>query len=131
MKKQKYLFLLIMAVAFSFASCDKDEDEKKETCDKEDLAADFGCPTNIDAVATFCTDGENKSYYSFRGKKYYCTGVDANTCEDARGKIGTILSTDGCSSKIKNPTGIANGEAKLSEMAERLLDKVRENAICN
>lgn len=121
MKTKKILFPILMALAISFASCEEVIDE---ACNSEDLAEDFGCPADIDAVATFCSDGITNSYYTYGGNKYECTGVDASTCDAAINAIGIELIELGCSAK-------KSGNVKLSSMAEDLLQEVREKSLCN
>ncbi len=127
MKTQKLFFLIMMVLSVAFVSCDKDDD--KETCDSEDLADDFGCPTDVDALATFCSDGVNASYYTFNGTNYMCTGVDVSTCDNALNQIGALLIEAGCGTKKSG--SIEKGMIELSAMAERLLSEVRTESLCN
>lgn len=126
MKTKRYLFLIMMLIAALGISCNEDDDE--ETCDSEDLAEDFGCPVDIDAIATFCSDGVNNSYYTYSGNDYLCTGVDAETCDEALNQIGIALIEAGCSSK---KSGSEAGFAKLTSMAESLLKEVRMESLCD
>ena len=66
-----------MILAVAIVSCDKQD--SKESCDSEDVTGDFSCPVNVNAVATFCSDGVNNAYYTFNGVDYECTGVGAST----------------------------------------------------
>lgn len=113
-------------LAFGFVSC---ETEPGESCDGEDISGDLSCPANVDAVATFCTDGVNKSYYTYGGNDYYCTGSDASTCEDALAAIGTALIEAGCSGKKSG--SIEAAQLKLSALAENLLQEVRTQSLNN
>lgn len=127
MKTQRLFFLIMMVLSIAIVSCDKDDD--KETCDSEDLSEDFGCPTDVDAIATFCSDGVNDSYYTFNGNDYMCTGVDVSTCDDALNQIGAALIEAGCGSKKSG--SIEKGMIELSAMAERLLSEVRTESLCD
>ena len=127
MKTKKYLWMLMMVLAVVAVSCDKDEDPT-ETCDSEDLAEDFNCPVDIDAIATFCADGVNKSYYTYAGTDYYCTGVESATCDGARDEVGYALIEAGCGDKKKSGS-IENGKIKLSQLAENLLAQVRSESL--
>ena len=129
MKTQKYLFWIMMVFAILVVSCDKDEDDK-ETCDSEDFSEDFGCPIDVDAIATFCSDGVNNSYYIYNDTNYVCSGVEASTCDEAINQIGILLIAQGCGTKKKSGS-IEAGMIELSAMAERLLDEVRTNSVCN
>lgn len=127
MNTKKYFLWIMMILAVSVISCDKDEDE--ESCDSENLSEDFGCPVNIDAIATFCSDGVSNSYYTYNGNDYECTGVEASTCEVALTQIGVALIEVGCSSKKSG--SVDAGLIKLSTMAENLLEEVRSKSLCN
>lgn len=126
MKAKKYVYLLAMILTFGLVSCETDPGE---SCDGEDLSSDFSCPTNVDAVATFCSDGVSNSYYTYGGNDYYCTGVDASTCDDAIAAIGTALIEAGCSGKKSGSIDAA--QLKLSELAENLLEEVRTQSLNN
>lgn len=126
MNIKKYLFWLMMVLAVAVVGCEDDDDG--ESCDSEDLSADFNCPETVDAIATFCSDGVNDSYYTFNGNDYMCTGVDASTCDDALNQIGAALLEVGCGSK---KSGYEAGMIKLSAMAENLLEEVRTGSVCN
>lgn len=115
-----------MIFAFAVISCDKEED--KETCDSEDLAADFNCPVDVDAIATFCSDGVTNSYYTYNGNDYMCTGVDVSTCDDALNSIGAALLEAGCGTKKSGSMDAV--KIKLSSMAENLLEEVRTQSVC-
>jgi hypothetical protein len=128
MKAKRYFMLAMMIFAVAFVSCEKDEDD--ETCDSENLSEDFNCPIDVDAIATFCSDGVSNSYYTFAGNDYQCTGVDAATCDEALNQIGVALLEAGCGSKKKSGAYDA-GMIKLSAMAENLLEEVRTNSVCN
>ncbi|MCK9207863.1 MAG: hypothetical protein M0P66_12180 [Salinivirgaceae bacterium] len=125
MKATKYFFMLALAVSVSFISC---ETEDTESCDAENLSDDFNCPTSVDAVATFCSDGVNNSYYTFGGTDYQCTGVEASTCDAAIQAIGAKLIEAGCSGKKSGSIDAAN--IKLTAMAEKLLEEVRTKSLC-
>lgn len=128
MKTRRYFILAMMIFAVAFVSCEKDEDD--ETCDSENLSEDFGCPVDVDAIATFCSDGVSNSYYTFAGTDYQCTGVEESTCSDALNQIGAALLEEGCGSKKKSGS-LDAGMIKLSAMAENLLKEVRMNSVCN
>ncbi len=128
MKKLRFLFLIIMALSVALVSCEDDDD--KETCDSEDLGDDFNCPVNVDAIATFCSDGENASYYTFNGNDYMCTGVDVSTCDNALNQIGAALIEAGCGSKKKS-VDIEDVKVELTALAERLLAEVRTESLYN
>jgi len=128
MKTKRYFFLVMMIFAVAFVSCDEDEDD--ETCDSENLSEDFNCPVDVDAIATFCSDGVSNSYYTYAGSDYQCTGVEAATCDQALTDIGIALIEAGCGTKKKSGAYDA-GMIKLSAMAENLLDEVRTNSVCN
>ncbi|MCB2196898.1 MAG: hypothetical protein KQH79_13640 [Bacteroidetes bacterium] len=125
MKTKNFFIWVMMILAVAVISCDKDEDE--ESCDSEDLAADFNCPVDVDAIATFCTDGVNNSYYTYAGTDYMCTGVDASTCDEALNEIGAALLEAGCGAKKSGSVDAA--KIKLSTMAENLLEEVRTKSI--
>ncbi len=127
MKTKKYLWMLMMVLAVFAVSCEKDDDPI-ETCDGEDLADDFNCPTDIDAIATFCSDGENASYYTYAGTDYYCTGVEASTCDGAVTQVGLALIEAGCGDKKKSGS-LESGKIKLTQMAENLLAEVRSGSL--
>ena len=113
-----------MALAVSFTACDE---PVEESCDGEDLSEDLSCPTDVDAVATFCSDGINTSYYTYGGGKYECTGVEASTCDKAISDISTKLIEEGCAGKKT----ASIGQEKLSSLAERLLIQVKIESLCN
>ncbi len=126
MKTKKFLYLIMMVLAVFAISCD---DEAEESCNKEDLAEDFGCPVDVDAIATFCSDGVNDSYYTYSGTDYYCDGVDAETCDAAIQQVGIALIKAGCGTK--KSVNIEVASIKLSKMAEELLNEVRNKSLCN
>ena len=128
MKAKRYFMLAMMIFGVAFVSCEKDEDD--ETCDSENLSEDFICPVDVDAIATFCSDGVSNSYYTFAGNDYQCTGVAAATCDEALNQIGVALLEAGCGSKKKSGAYDA-GMIKLSAMAESLIDEVRTSSVCN
>jgi hypothetical protein len=126
MKVKKYLFWLMMVLAVAVVACEEEDDG--DTCDSDDLTADFNCPPEIDVLASFCADGVNPSYYTYNGTDYYCTGVDASTCDVALNQIGVALLDEGCSSKKKS---MEASLINLSTMAENLLEEVRTESVCN
>ncbi len=119
MKTSKYFLMAFMALAMAFTAC---EETTEETCDSENFKDDFNC--SADAVATFCSDGTNNSYYTYNGEKYECSGVDASTCEDAIAALGADLIADGCSGKKS-----ATMDVKLSNLAQTLLSEVRTHSL--
>jgi len=128
MKTKRYFLWMMMALSVMIVSCEEKEDA--ETCDSEDFADDFGCPVDINAIAAFCADGVNNSYYTFEGTNYMCTGVDASTCDSALHQIELILINAGCSTKKKSGE-ISPGVVKMTQMAEKLLNEVRNESVCN
>lgn len=126
--KKKILFVSV-AVAFAFSltfvSCSVVD---SESCDSEDVSGDYSCPTNVSAYATFCSDGITNSYYTYNGTKYYCTGVEASTCDAALQQISAALIEAGCSTKKSGSIQMAN--YKLSAMAEDLIAQVRSKSLC-
>jgi len=128
MKTKWYFLWMMMALSVLIVSCEEKEDA--ETCDSEDFAADFGCPTDVNAIASFCTDGLNDSYYTYNGTNYMCTGVDVSTCDSALHQIELLLIDAGCSTKKKSG-GVSPGIVKMSQMAQNLLDEVRNESLCN
>ena len=125
MKNKNFLFPVLMAFAVSFTACEAISDE---SCDGLDLAEDdLTCPSDVDAVATFCSDGVSNSYYTYGGGKYECTGIEASTCDNAIRTISNKLIGEGCSSAKKSSSII---EVKLSSMAENLLIKVKSESLC-
>jgi len=125
MKKKNLFVLLAFAFGLTFVSCG---DVDTESCDSEDVSGDYSCPTDVNAVATFCSDGVNNSYYTYNGTKYECSGVEASTCDAALEKISAALIADGCSTKKSGSVEIAN--YKLSAMAEDLISQVRSKSLC-
>lgn len=124
MKFRRFLFPALMAVAVSFTACGDDEPE--ESCDGEDLGAEM-CSNDFDAIATFCSDGENKSYYSYGGENFYCEGTAASTCQKALDDIAVKMIEDGCD--ISKKSSVITAQAKMTKMAEELLNQVRLNSI--
>ena len=123
----KYLWMLMMVLAVFAVSCDKDEDPI-EACEGEDLAEEFNCPVDVDAIATFCADGVSDSYYTYNGTDYYCSGVDVTTCDDAIDQVGIALIEAGCGTKKKSAS-MENGKIKLTQLAENLLAEVRSESL--
>ncbi len=126
MKTFKYLMPAFIAVLVYFTSCTPAD---TNSCDSENLSSDFNCPTNVDAVATFCSDGVNNSYYTYNGDKYECTGIEASTCDSAINAIGVKLIEAGCGSKKSASLDAMN--IKLSAMAERLLLEAKNKSLCD
>jgi hypothetical protein len=126
MKTKKFFIWVMMILAVAVISCD-DDDGDDESCDSENLAEDFNCPVDVDAIATFCSDGVNDSYYIYAGTNYMCTGVDVSTCDDALNQIGAALLEAGCGAKKSGSVDAA--KIKLSKMAENLLEEVRTKSI--
>lgn len=128
MKTKKYLIWMMMILSVLVIACDKD-DEAEETCDSEDVSEDLSCPIDVNTIASFCSDGESDSYYVFNGNNYYCDGVSVETCDDALYDIGIALLEAGCGEKKSG--NIENVKIKLSDMAKKLLEEVREESVCN
>ncbi len=128
MKTTKFLFSVftVLFVVFFIASCG--EDENTESCDSIDVEGELNCPADISTVATFCSDGVNKSYYTYGGEKYYCEGVDASTCQAANDTIASKLIENGC--KTSKSGSLKNVKIRLNTLAEKLLIEVRENSLC-
>lgn len=125
MKTRNYLFVALMGLlSLSLLSACGDK-ESKESCKGEDLGEDFGCPVNVNAVATFCSDGVNNSYYTYDGEKYSCAGVESNTCDAALAAIGVKLTEKGCATKQLDI------ERELTKLAENLLLEVKSQSLCN
>jgi hypothetical protein len=126
MKTKMFLFQAIWVLAFLMVSCSP---EDLASCDSVDLGDDLSCPSSVDAVATFCSDGTTNAYYTYKGSKYECTGTESSTCNDARSKISAKLIEAGCSGK---KSGSLNSvDVKLSAMAEKLLLEVKSKSLCN
>ena len=123
---KKYLFLMMAAAGAMIVSCTTTD---PESCDSTDFGPDFNCPTTVDAVATFCSDGVNNSYYTYGGKKYECTGIEASTCTAATDSIATILISKGCSGKKSG--SLKSMQTELSDFAEQLLLEVKSESLCN
>ena len=121
MKILSLLFSVFVVLTISFTACE--DTDTGESCNSEDFSDDFGCPADVDAVATFCSDGVNNSYYTYAGEKYECSGVEANTCDNALQEIEEKLIAEGCGTK-------KSGTIKMTQMAEKLLQEVRENSLC-
>lgn len=120
---------MLMALAISFTSCGDTDPE--ESCDGEDIAEDLGCPVDVSIVATFCSDGETNSYYTYDGNNYDCTGVEASTCDDAIAAIGVQVLIDNPDCVTKKSADYDAGKAKLSALAQNLLNEVRLQSLCN
>lgn len=122
---KKYFFLILTAFAFTFSSCDK---KVEESCDGENMKDDFNC--NFDVMVTFCSDGENKSYYTYDGNKYECTGSAASTCDAALQQLSAAFIAKGCDGLSKSgKVDLVN--IRLTEMAEKLLMEVRSESLNN
>jgi len=117
----------MMVLAAFVVACDKDDDPV-EACESDDFAEDFNCPVDVDAIATFCADGVNTSYYTYADTDYYCTGVDVSTCDGAINEVGLALVEAGCGDKKKSGS-IESGKIKLTQMAENLLAEVRSGSL--
>lgn len=130
MKKFNVLLMLVaMAISVSFVACGGDDDE--ESCDGEDIAEDLGCPTDINVIATFCSDGITNSYYTYGGENYDCTGIEASTCGDALDAIAIQVIEDHPECATKKAGSFETANIKLSQMAETLLADVRSKSLCN
>lgn len=127
MKLKKYLFVSFVACSALLSSCDKTPEAP--SCKGEDLGKQFCQATKIEAVADFCSDGVNKSYYTYNGKKYECTGVEASTCSAAQEAIATeIMKIDGCVTKSNEGIDL---EVVLSKLAQEVLLEVKSESLCN
>lgn len=127
MKLKKYLFVSLVACSAIFSSCG--EKTPEESCKKNDLGKEFCKATKMEAVATFCSDGVNKSYYTYNGEKFECTGVDASTCSAALATISAkILETEGCVTKSNEGIGL---DVVLTKLAQEVLLEVKSESLCN
>lgn len=123
MKVKRILFPVLMAAAVAFSSCG--DDDPDESCDGEDIGAEM-CSNDFSAIATFCSDGENDSYYTYNGEDFMCTGVAASTCDDALSQIAVKIIESGC--ETGKSAEIA-AKVQLTDMAEKLLEQVRKESI--
>lgn len=123
MKVKKILFPVLVAAVVAFSACGGED--PVESCDGEDIGADL-CSNDFSAVATFCTDGENNSYYTYGGDDFMCTGVEASTCSAALDSIAVKIIESGCET---GKSAEIMAKANLSKMAEKLLEEVRVQSI--
>jgi hypothetical protein len=119
MKAKNYLLTGLVMAGLLFTACESVLDE---SCSSENFKDDFNC--SFDAIATFCSDGTSKAYYTYNGKKYECSGTDAGSCSTAIENLGKDLAQKGCGASKSGTI-----EAKLSAMAEQLLSEVRYNSL--
>jgi len=128
MKKITYIALLAILFSGLIISCG--EKDPEESCDGNDLADDFCSQLDIDLIATFCSDGESNSYYTYNGVNYTCEGVEASTCTKALADITAQMRTDqpDCFAK-STEENYAAANTKLSKTAEKLLIDVRLNSM--
>ena len=126
MKRITYIALFAVLFASLLLSCTKDEAE--ESCDGEDYCEQL---PDIDLIATFCSDGEANSYYTYDGEAYACEGVEASTCATALDGIATQMRADqpDCFAKKSNIESVKALKTRLSNNAEKLLMEVRLNSI--
>jgi len=124
MKKISYIGLFALLFATVLLSCK--EPEPEESCDGNDLADDYCDQLDIDLVATFCSDGTNNSYYTYKGVKYECEGTESSTCDTALALITTQMKLDqpDCFAK-KSRNDYETVKTKINERAEKLLMEVR------
>ncbi|NJO89652.1 MAG: hypothetical protein HC831_12430 [Chloroflexia bacterium] len=78
MKRINYTIVFVALISGLLLSC-KDK-EPEESCNQTDIG-ELCTQLDIEILATFCSDGESNSYYTYNDKKYVCDGVDANTCK--------------------------------------------------
>lgn len=127
---KRITFKIVFAVFISGLLFTCGDPETKESCDANDLADDFCSQLNIDLVATFCSDGVSNSYYTYDGKTYTCTGVDASTCTKALADITAQMKIDQPNCFVKStPEKLTAVKTKLSKTAEKLLRDVRLNSM--
>jgi len=130
MKTKKYLIWMMMILSVLVIACDKDDDPT-ESCDGEDIEENtaLSCPIGVETIATFCSDGENKSYFTYEGVDYYCDGVSESTCDDAIDEIIAILLDSDCTTAKKSGS-MEDVKIELTEMAKNLLEEVRTESFC-
>lgn len=127
MKSTKIMyFLLAMFLSIGFVACTEEDDE---SCDGEDIAEDLGCPTDVNVIATFCSDGVNNSYYTYNGVDYECEGVEASTCDSALVAIAIQVIEDNPDCLTKKAGNMERATVKLTTMAEVLLEEVRAKSL--
>ncbi len=122
MKAKRFLFPVLMAIAVAFTACE--EAEPEESCDGEDLGE--MCSNDFAAMATFCSDGVNNSYYTYGGDAYECDGVEASTCDNALNDLAIQIIEDGCET---SKSAQVTTHAKMTKMAEELLNQVKLESI--
>ncbi len=128
MKRITYTVVFAVLVSGLLFTCGDPEPE--ESCDGNDLADDFCSQLDIDLIATFCSDGENNSYWTYNGETYTCDGVAASTCDDARSAMTEKMRTDQPTCFAKSTEeDFAAAKTKLSKTAEKLLRDVRLNSM--
>jgi hypothetical protein len=123
---KRIIYTVVFAVLVSGLLSTCGDPEPEESCDGVDLGDQYCSQLDIEIIATFCSDGENNSYYAYNNKNYTCDGVAASTCGDALDDIAAQIRTDnpGCSKK-NTKENMAAIKTKLSETAEKLLRDVR------
>jgi hypothetical protein len=127
---KRLIYTVVFAVFISGLLFTCGDPEPEESCDANDLADDFCSQLDIDLVATFCSDGESNSYYTYNGDKYTCDGVAASTCTDALAAITAKMRTDEPTCFAKStPENYTAAKTKLSKTAEKLLRNVRLNSM--
>ena len=126
MKRITYIALFAVLFASLLLSCT--ETEPEESCDAEDYCEQL---PDIDLIATFCSDGESNSYYTYNGVDYTCDGVESSTCATALSDISAQMMADqpDCFAKKGNKEGVKALKTRLSNNAEKLLMDVRLNSI--
>jgi hypothetical protein len=121
---KRIIYTVVFAVFISGLLFTCGDPEPEDTCNAEDY-----CDKRDDIVlnATFCSDGESNSYYTYGGEKYTCTGVDASTCDDARAAILAKMQDEEptCFGKKNGEVDLTAIKTKLSKTAEKLLRDVR------
>lgn len=124
--KKNWFLVALTAVALVFTQCDTVVDD---TCDNYDAGTEL-CTNDFSAIATFCSDGINNSYYTYNGKDYECTGVEASTCDAALQSLAADLIAAGCET-AKKSADVQTIKVKLTGFAEHLLEEVRTQSLTN
>ncbi len=126
---KRIIYTVVFAVFISGALFTCGDPEPEESCNAEDYCEKRD---DIQVFATFCSDGESNSYYTYNGNKYMCDGVDVSTCTKALADISAQMAKDEptCFTAKKSSTESVKAlKTKLSENAEKLLRNVRLNSM--
>ncbi len=128
---KRIIYTVVFAVLVSGLLFTCGDPESKESCDANDLADQYCSQLDIDLIATFCSDGENNSYYTYDGDKYPCDGVESSTCTAARTAMIAKMKENEptCITKKSSKENYTAAKTKLSKTAEKLLRNVRLNSM--